>query len=225
MICQKGDGSLDLGLRHPGVGGYVDDAPGHILANRAGTCSVASKLPAFQIGVDGRQKPVAEVDSFPARGSKPAATVKWYEGPTQPKAPEGYDYKIGRGGGLIMVGTKGGICHDGMRPGSPRLYPQANWNDYKSKENEAKRVPKTLPRVKEGIQGDWMKAMREGKKSCSDFSYSAPLAEVIVLGTLAIRTGKALDWDAKTQTIKNNDAAKALFKIPARKGWNPEDLI
>ena len=162
---------------------------------------------------------------FPARGKQPAATVKWYEGPTPPKTPDGYDYNLTLRGGLIMVGTKGGICHDGMRPGSPRLYPQAKWNDYKSKENAAKRVPKTLARVKEGIQGDWMKAMREGKKSCSDFSYSAPLAEVIVLGTLAVRTGKALDWDAKTQTITNNDAAKAMFKIPARKGWRPEDLV
>jgi len=161
---------------------------------------------------------------FPARGKQPAVSVKWYEGPTMPKAPKGYDYSIRRGGGLIMVGTKGGICHDGMRPGSPRLYPQAKWNDYKSKANESKRVAKTLPRVKNGIQGDWMQAMRDKKKSCSDFSYSAPLAEVIVLGTLAIRTGKALDWDAKTQTIKGNDEAKALFEIPARKGWRPEDL-
>jgi len=162
---------------------------------------------------------------FPARGSKPAVSVKWYEGPTMPKAPKGYDYRLGGGGGLIMVGTKGGICHDGMRPGSPRLYPQSKWNDYKSKANESKRVPKTLPRVKNGIQGDWMQAMRDKKKSCSDFSYSAPLAELIVLGTLAVRTGKAVDWDVKTQTIKNNDAAKALFKIPARKGWRPEDLV
>jgi predicted dehydrogenase len=162
---------------------------------------------------------------FPARGKKPAATVKWYEGPTMPKKPEGFDGKMSGGGGLIMVGTKGGIWHNGMRPNSPMLYPTTTWNDYKSKENESKRVPKTLPRIKNGIQGDWMQAMRDGKKSCSDFSYSAPLAEVIVLGTLAIRTGKALDWDAKTQTIKNNDAAKALFKVPARKGWRPEDLV
>ena len=84
-------------------------------------------------------------------------------------------------------------------------------------------------RLKEHVPSDKLqnirKAMREGKKSCSDFSYSAPLAEVIVLGTLAVRTGKALDWDAKTQTITNNDAAKAMFKIPARKGWRPEYLV
>ncbi|MCP4377338.1 MAG: Gfo/Idh/MocA family oxidoreductase [bacterium] len=159
---------------------------------------------------------------FPARGKQPAATLKWYEGPTMPKAPEGFDGKMSGGGGLIMVGTKGGIWHNGMRPNSPMLYPTAKWNEYKT--NASMRVPKTLPRVKNGIQGDWMQAIRDNKKSCSDFSYSAPLAEVIVLGTLAVRTGKALDWDAKTQTIKGNDAAKALFKIPARKGWRPEDL-
>jgi predicted dehydrogenase len=162
---------------------------------------------------------------FPARGKRSAVALKWYEGPTRPKAPKGYDHSISKHGGLIMVGSKGGICHSGMRPNSPLLYPKAKWESYKSKDNATKRVPKTLPRVKNGIQGDWMQAMRDGKKACSDFSYSAPLAEVIVLGTLAIRTGKALDWDAKTQTIKGNDAAKALFKIPARKGWRPEDLV
>ena len=160
---------------------------------------------------------------FPAQGKQKAVDVKWYEGPTMPKAPEGFDGKMSRGGGLIMVGTKGGICHNGMRPGSPMLYPAAKWKQYRT--DASMRVPKTLPRVKNGIQGDWMQAMRDGKKSCSDFSYSAPLAEIIVLGTLAIRTGKPLDWNAKTQTIKGNDAAKALFKIPAKKGWRPEDLV
>jgi len=159
---------------------------------------------------------------FPATRKRKAVSLKWYEGPSQPAKPDGYDGQIKRGGGMIMVGTKGGICHDGMRPNSPRLYPNAKWQEYRS--NAASRVPKTLPRIKGGIHHDWLNAIRTGKKACSDFSYSAPMTEVIVLGTLAIRSGKAIDWTYEGQKISGNPLAADLIKIPARKGWRPEDL-
>jgi hypothetical protein len=161
--------------------------------------------------------------NFPARGKKPPVKLSWYEGPRKPKAPEGYDWDIHRGGGMIMVGEKGGICHDGMRPGSPRLYPRARWEEYRK--NVAKRVPKTLKRVR-GIHLDFVTNVRSGGagKTISDFSYSAPLTEVILLGTLAIRTGKGLEWDAKNMKVKGNDAAAALVDVEAREGWRAKDL-
>jgi hypothetical protein len=158
---------------------------------------------------------------FPARDGKAPVTVKWYEGPSKPKAPEGFDYDMPAGGGFIMVGEKGGIFHGGMRPNSPKLYPEAKWQEYRS--NRDKQVPKTLPRVS-GIHRDWVNAVKEGKKSCSDFSYSGPLTEAILLGSLAIRTGEGLEWDAENLKIKGNEAAAALIKTEARKGWRPEDL-
>ena len=158
---------------------------------------------------------------FPARGDQPPVSVKWYEGPAKPAKPEGYDGQISGGGGLIMVGSKGGICHSGMRPNSPKLYPEAKYQAYKK--DVKNRVPKTLPRVR-GIHGDWLSCIKSGKKACSDFSYSAPLTEVILLGTLAIRTAKGLKWDAKSGKISDNDAAAQLIEVPARKGWTVADL-
>jgi len=158
---------------------------------------------------------------FPARGKKPPVTLKWYEGPSLPPAPEGYDWGIPGHGGMIMVGEKGGICHDGMRQDSPRLYPKAKWEEYRS--NPEKRVPKTLPRTR-GIHNDWLDGIRTGQKCCSDFSYAAPLTETILLGTLAIRTGKALQWNAERMQIKGNDEASALIEVEAREGWRTKDL-
>ena len=120
-----------------------------------------------------------------------------------------------------MVGENGGICHDGMRPDSPRLYPKARWEEYR--QNADKRVPKTLKRVG-GIHKDWVNSIRNSEKSVSDFSYSGPLTESILLGTLAIRTGKALDWDAKNLKISNNAEAAALIEVEAREGWRTSDL-
>ena len=158
---------------------------------------------------------------FPARCGKPAVDVKWYEGPRMPKAPESYDYEIKGHGGFIMVGEKGGICHDGMRPNSPRLYPPAKWEEYRK--DPAKRIPKSLQRVG-GIHKDFINCIKNGGKTCSDFSYSGPLTEAILLGTLAIRTGKNLDWDAKNLKINNNKAANDLIEVEARKGWRTSDL-
>lgn len=159
---------------------------------------------------------------FGARGDKPPVKLSWYEGPTKPKAPEGYDWPIKGSGGLIMVGEGGkGICHDGMRPNSPRLYPQAKWQEYR--ENPDKRVPKTLKRVR-GIHKDWVDTIRNGGTSVTDFGYSAPLTETIILGTLAIRTGKDLAWHPENLTIKGNDAANALVNVEAREGWRVQDL-
>lgn len=161
---------------------------------------------------------------FPANDKRAAVSVKWYEGPRLPDAPEGYDWEIKKHGGFIMVGEKGGICHDGMRPDSPRLYPKARWEEYRK--DRANQVPKTLSRVG-GIHSDWVENIRSGKvgETVSDFSYSGPLTESIILGTLAIRTGQPLDWDREKLTISNNDEAANLVEIPAREGWRPDDLV
>ena len=159
---------------------------------------------------------------FPARGKQPAVDVKWIEGPRLPKAPKGYDWEIKGNGGFIMVGEKGGISHDGMRPNSPRLYPKSRWESYRKNANE--RVPKTLKRVP-GIHNDWVNGIRNSEMTVSDFSYSGPLTESIILGTLAIRTGKGLEWSSKDMKISDNQEAADLVNVEARNGWRASDLI
>jgi len=159
---------------------------------------------------------------FPARGEQPPVTIKWYEGPTRPPLPEGYDQGLQGQGGLIMVGEQGGICHHGMRPDSPRLYPEEKWQAYRT--NPEEHVAKTIPRTK-GIYRDWVDAIHNGTKACSDFSYAAPLTETILLGTLAIRTGESVVWDAKNMSINGNPVAASLVSPEAREGWRPQDLV
>lgn len=158
---------------------------------------------------------------FPARGSKPPVKLKWYEGPTKPETPKGYDGPAYEGGGCIFVGEKGGIHHD-ARPKSPVLYPAQRWEKYRT--NPAGQVAKTLPRIKGSVHTDFIDSIRSGKKACSDFSYAGPLTEVILLGTLAIRTGKTVKTDGDATRIVDNPEAAALVKIEARKGWDIKDL-
>jgi hypothetical protein len=108
-----------------------------------------------------------------------------------------------------------------MRPDSPVLYPKEKWETYRASGD--KQVAKTLPRTR-GIQRDWIEAIKSGKKSCSDFSYSGPLTEAILLGSLAIRTGKTVKWDAAKMEIIGNPEATKLINPEAREGWRPKDL-
>ena len=174
----------------------------------------------YEAGLIGEVREVITWTDRPKSGWGFNGQVKT-EFPTAEDLPEGMDWDMPGGGGFIMVGEKGGIFHGDMRPNSPRLYPQARWNEYR--ENPAKQVPKTIPRVP-GIHRDWIDSVRNGTKACSDFSYSGPLTEAILLGALAIRTGKGLDWDTGEMKISGNPEAAALINPEARKGWRPEDL-
>jgi hypothetical protein len=88
---------------------------------------------------------------------------------------------------------------------------------------EYKRPEKTLPRVKNGHIGDWLRACKEGKDgtpASSHFEYGGALTEMALLGTIAIRTkDQRLEWDTKNLKFKNSDDANELLHINYRDGW------
>ena len=88
---------------------------------------------------------------------------------------------------------------------------------------EYTRPPKTLRRVVEGHEGDWIRACKEGPSGippCSPFEYGAALTEMVLLGVLAIRVkDQRLEWDRQTFRFTNNDQANGLLGIQYRDGW------
>ncbi|MGJ8638526.1 MAG: Gfo/Idh/MocA family oxidoreductase [Opitutaceae bacterium] len=160
-----------------------------------------------------------------SKSAKKDVQLTWYEGPKLPPKPEMLgDVDLTKDeGGMMMIGSKGIIYHSGMRPSSPRLYPEALWKEYR--ENPSKRPAKVYPRIKGSQMEEWIRAIKgEGPKPGSSFEYSGPLTETIVLGTLAIRTGKAIDYDEKAMRILNNDTANSLLQTEARKGFRVDEL-
>ena len=53
----------------------------------------------------------------------------------------------------------------------------------------------------------------------SNFDYAVPLTEMVLLGALAQRTGKSIEWDSKKMEVKGQPELDELIKEPARKGW------
>jgi hypothetical protein len=59
-----------------------------------------------------------------------------------------------------------------------------------------------------------------GEPANSDFAQAGPMAETIILGTVAIRVpGKVLEWDARRMRIPNSPEADRLLRRNYRDGW------
>jgi hypothetical protein len=82
------------------------------------------------------------------------------------------------------------------------------------------RPAKTIPRVDGDHQQNWIEACKGGRPACSNFEYSGPLTEVVLLGNLAIRAQGPLIWDGPGMRVSNNDSANQYVQREYRKGWN-----
>ena len=76
----------------------------------------------------------------------------------------------------------------------------------------------TLPRTKEH-HIEWVQACKGGPQAQSNFDYAATLTEGLLIGFLALRTGKKIEWDAENMRAKNCPEAEAFIRSSFRKGW------
>lgn len=154
--------------------------------------------------------------TFPERNGHPPVTLKWYDGGMMPDRPEAMEPGRMMGdseGGVLMIGDKG-MLMCGCYGRSPRLVPETAMQAYAKPE-------RTIPRSP-GIQEEWIEAIKKGGKSTTDFSYSAPLTETMLLGNIAIRMKEKntiLEWDGKKGEITNLPEANEFLHIPYREGW------
>ena len=78
---------------------------------------------------------------------------------------------------------------------------------------------KTIPRVKNEDQ-EWIDAIRGvGSEPLSGFAYSGPFTETVLLGNLAVRIGKRIEWDGPNLRATNAPEAASIIKREYRKGW------
>jgi hypothetical protein len=70
-----------------------------------------------------------------------------------------------------------------------------------------------------GFHQEWINACKGGKPATCDFSYSGPLAEAVLLGNVAYRSGGGFDWNAEALTTSGNAHSQGLIRESYRKGW------
>ena len=162
------------------------------------------------------------VYEFPGEGNRPALKVYWYEGGRMPKFPDAIlsgdpEYKNDLPkGGCMLVGEKNTILSPGMRPTNPRLV--YNWDEIQLNLPE-----KTTPRAVGGPVEEIIAAVKGDIPRCgSNFDYAAPLTEIVLLGTIAIRSNKKVIYDPETMTFSDS-SLNSYINEPVRKGWEYGD--
>jgi hypothetical protein len=71
-----------------------------------------------------------------------------------------------------------------------------------------------------GHHADWLQACKGGTPACSSFEYGARLCESVMLGNVALRAGRVLEWDAPSMRATNAPEADPFLKQTSyRKGW------
>jgi predicted dehydrogenase len=169
---------------------------------------------------------------FPAREGKPPVTLWWFDGGNKPpseltKPIVDLQDRVS-GSGCLLIGEKGELFSpsDGDQDLQlfVRMKDEKELMDAKAHE-AAKAIPQTLPRNAHTGSPDqrqhleWIAACKGGKAPYSNFDIAAYLTEIILLGCVALRAGKKLEWDGPKMIAKNAPEAAKFVKREYRTGW------
>ena len=152
---------------------------------------------------------------FAARDGMPPVKLTWWDGgifpPSREEVPKGFG-----GNGAILVGDKAVIMHGSHGANGARIIPEEKMQVY-IKSGPAKKTIKRVP----GHHQDWIDACKGGDPASSNFDYSGPLTEMVLLGVIAVRnSGTKLYWDdQKMEFTKTKTTANELVKPEYHNGW------
>src|SRR5664280_2420753 len=148
---------------------------------------------------------------FAAQAQLAPFDLFWYDGGMKPVTPDEYTAsgKSFEREGMMFVGEKGRIIA-GFRGENPELYA----------ENKNITPKKTPPeRSSEDANNVWIDSFKNNTQSPGSFVYTGPVTETILLGGVALRTGKRVEYDTINMKITNVPEANKFLVREYRKGW------
>jgi predicted dehydrogenase len=151
---------------------------------------------------------------FPKRGKLPPVTLTWYDGGKMPSRDLVDGAELPKNG-TIILGSKGKIAFRDWNPNGFRLLPEDKFKDFTGPEPTIRRAPA-------GPYREWIEACKGGPMCLSNFDYAGRLTEFVLLGNVALRVGKKIEWNARRMKAKNCPEADQYIRREYRKGWNLE---
>jgi len=153
---------------------------------------------------------------FAARDTMPSLTIKWCDGDgVKPPPPLAWDRDQDMpDSGVLISGSDGSIILGDCATGS-EIIAIGRWKE---------KVENYSMQMESKIQADpvreWIDAIQYGgAKPGLNFDYAGPLTEVALLGAMAMRTGKRIEWDSGSCRITNDPSLNQLIETSARPGW------
>jgi len=147
---------------------------------------------------------------FPARENLPYCSfpeleLTWYDGGLMPPRPFDIpnDAPMNPGGGFMLVGSEATLIAESYG---------AEWKVYSNGEEIIPETKVSIDRIPDNPLGGGRHEMhfvdccKNGGTPASEFSYSGPFNEMVVMGNLAVRLQslqKTLLWDSKNMQVTN----------------------
>jgi predicted dehydrogenase len=159
---------------------------------------------------------------FPARGDLPPVKLTWYEGARDGRRhlppTDLFQGRTPSDSGALLVGEKGSIFSPSdygaeqvvLTPGHPE---EKQPDDAKPREKSPSPDP--------AHKAEWVRAIRENdpRIAWSNFGYAGVLTEAMILGNVAVRLGRAIEYDADSGRVTNTSEADRYVRPEFRKGW------
>lgn len=127
---------------------------------------------------------------------------------------EGLDTTEAKGYGSVIIGTEGKLWFNRSRD---------TWVVKPGKLMDGFEFPEpSIPRARDqNPHNEFFDAVKVNDPALpqSKFSQSGPFTEMVLLGNLAVRLNKKVEWDTKTLSSPNCPEAAALVKRDYREGW------
>ncbi|MCB1225100.1 MAG: Gfo/Idh/MocA family oxidoreductase [Verrucomicrobiales bacterium] len=168
-------------------------------------------------------------------GKHKALKVTWHDGkleddtPNKPERPEMMNSEGAMkawdkaSSGMAFIGSDGVVFEGEAYCSSPVIYPEDKYTETRIAMKDGK-IVKTEARspMPNNPQGEWAHCIVNGGKPSSNFDYSCPLTEFVLLGNLAVRAQQEVVWDKASAKVTNAEAPNQYVARPAyRDGWLP----
>ena len=137
-------------------------------------------------------------------------TMKWYDAGKVPPQELADGQPLPHSGSLL-IGDEGTMYIPDTWGRKWKLLPKEKFADYKPPEPTIRRAGD--PYI------EWITTCKGGPPALSQFDYSAVLTETVLLGIIAVRVGKRIEWDAENMKARSTPEAEAFVKREYRKGW------
>jgi predicted dehydrogenase len=148
---------------------------------------------------------------FPQRGDLAPLTFYWYDGGQRPPQALLGTREMAKNG-AILVGEKGTLYSIEWTGGDWHLLPEEKFRDFQP-------PAETIPRSP-GHHAEWIAACKgERPAMCNFVDFAAGITEVMLLGNLALRTGKKIVWDGAAMQARDCPEADAFIRREYRTGW------
>lgn len=152
---------------------------------------------------------------FAANEGRPPFVMYWHEAGLRPEKPADLesDLSLPETGNLV-IGSKATLLVSGDYGDSARIIPE-------TKRKEMGKPPQMIERSP-GHMEEWFAASR-GEKPIdfpkSNFGYAGALTETALLGNLAVRLQRRIEWDSANMKVTNIPEANQYVNKEYREGW------